>query len=68
MAVNMTLIGTKEEIDKSIERIQQVLNVIEKSDYYRNSSQDEIFRVYIDVSLCTSATDQILASVLANRI
>lgn len=68
MAVNIRLTGTKEEIDKSIERIKQVLNVIEISDYYRNSSQYEIFRIYIDVSLCTSATDQILASVLAHKI
>lgn len=68
MALNIRLTGTKEEIDKSIEQIKQVMNVSVISDYYRHSSKEETFRIYIDVYLNTSATDQALASVLMNLI
>ncbi|MEO1432499.1 MAG: hypothetical protein AAFV71_26190, partial [Cyanobacteria bacterium J06633_8] len=43
MALNIRLTGTKEEIDKSIEQIKQVMNVSEISDYYRHSSKEETF-------------------------
>ncbi len=68
MAMKIRLTGTKEEIDQSIEQIKSVLDIVEMSDYYKNSSQYEIFRVYIDAHLYTPKKKPTLASVITKKI
>lgn len=49
--MKIRLMGTVEEIDLALIKLQQTFNVIYKSGLYANRGSDVIYRMYIEVKL-----------------